>query len=128
MTSKQSSNLPKLETHQSPLQSSTISFSTERLPSKVKPHSHQCFMPPHITHTSLLSVSTTSQQTEELAFLIQQLCQLPDQPKQQQHTSSKPYLGSCQACGTQGHTVKQCPMFWIVSQPTSGFSSQQGSS
>ena len=33
--------------------------------------------------------------------------------------SSKPYLGRCQACGTQGHSAKYCPEFRIVRGYTS---------
>lgn len=29
---------------------------------------------------------------------------------------SRPYLGMCQACGTQGHSAKRCPMFRVVPQ------------
>lgn len=30
----------------------------------------------------------------------------------------RPYLGRCQACGTQGHSVQRCPSFRIVSADT----------
>lgn len=33
---------------------------------------------------------------------------------QHNHRSSKPYLGRCQACGTQGHSVKYYPEYSIV--------------
>ncbi|KAE8735041.1 hypothetical protein F3Y22_tig00000477pilonHSYRG00099 [Hibiscus syriacus] len=39
----------------------------------------------------------------------------------------KPYLGHCQACGTQGHTAKRCPMFWLVTNQQSTTSRPQGS-
>lgn len=29
---------------------------------------------------------------------------------------SRPYLGRCQACGTQGHSAKRCPLFRITPQ------------
>ena len=38
----------------------------------------------------------------------------------QNNRGPKPYLGRCQACGTQGHTAKQCPQFRIVSQVNNG--------
>lgn len=41
--------------------------------------------------------------------------------------SSRPYLGRCQACGTQGHGVKRCPMFRLVTQsPQANVSGFQG--
>ena len=30
--------------------------------------------------------------------------------------NSKPHLGRCQACGTQGHRAKRCPMFKLINQ------------
>ncbi|KAL0674425.1 hypothetical protein Bca4012_002406 [Brassica carinata] len=33
---------------------------------------------------------------------------------QNHNRSSRPYLGRCQACGTQGHSAKFCPQFRIV--------------
>ena len=38
---------------------------------------------------------------------------------------SRPYLGRCQACGTQGHSAKNCPMFRIVSHSSNSSSSHQ---
>lgn len=33
---------------------------------------------------------------------------------------SRPYLSRCQACGTQGHSVKNCPQFKLVSSSSQG--------
>lgn len=44
----------------------------------------------------------------------------------QDNRTSRPYLGCCQACGTQGHGVKKCPLFRIVvQQPNVSSSSRQ---
>lgn len=39
---------------------------------------------------------------------------------------SRPYQGRCQACGTQGRSVKKCPMFRLVSQGSSSTQTYQG--
>lgn len=39
----------------------------------------------------------------------------PTRPNQEQRQSHR-YLGKCQACGTQGHNVKRCPLFRLLSQ------------
>nr|CAN63127.1 hypothetical protein VITISV_033593 [Vitis vinifera] len=38
----------------------------------------------------------------------------------------KPYLGRCQAYGSQGHTAKRCPMFWLVTNQQSPTPCPQG--
>lgn len=37
-------------------------------------------------------------------------------PRNQNNNNRRPYLGKCQACGTQGHSAKFCPLFRLVQQ------------
>lgn len=39
--------------------------------------------------------------------------------KNNNNSGRRPYLGKCQACGTQGHCAKYCPMFRFVQQQSS---------
>ena len=41
-------------------------------------------------------------------------------PNNNNQRQSRPYLGRCQACGTQGHSVKNCPQFKLVSSSSQG--------
>jgi hypothetical protein len=44
------------------------------------------------------------------------------------HPSSRPYLGYCQICNTQGHTAKRCPSFQVIPIQSSNKASQPHSS
>ena len=44
----------------------------------------------------------------------------------QNQLQPKPYLGRCQACGIQGHIVKRCPMFRLVTNQQSPIPRPQG--
>ncbi|EOA37495.1 hypothetical protein CARUB_v10011651mg, partial [Capsella rubella] len=46
--------------------------------------------------------------------------------RSQQNRVSKPYLGKCQICNTQGHSARRCPQFQSRMQPGEG--SQYGGS
>nr|GME05858.1 Retrovirus-related Pol polyprotein from transposon RE1 [Ipomoea batatas] len=43
------------------------------------------------------------------------------------HRQPKPYLGRCQACGSQGHTAKRYPMYRLVTNQHSQLPRPQGS-